>query len=58
MSGDKFEKKSGTLREAVKKAKQMAVKGDTVLLSPGGSSFDEFKDYRDRGNKFKKWVKE
>ncbi|MDA3793468.1 MAG: UDP-N-acetylmuramoyl-L-alanine--D-glutamate ligase [Elusimicrobia bacterium] len=53
-----FEKKSGTLREAVKKAKQMAVKGDTVLLSPGGSSFDEFKDYRDRGNKFKKWVKE
>jgi UDP-N-acetylmuramoylalanine--D-glutamate ligase len=31
---------------------------DTVLLSPGGTSLDEFKSFEDRGNVFKKWVAE
>ena len=32
--------------------------GDTVLFSCGGASFNEFKNYKDRGNFFKKIVKE
>ncbi len=33
-------------------------KGDLVLLSPGGVSFDEFKDFNARGDFFKNFVKE
>jgi UDP-N-acetylmuramoylalanine--D-glutamate ligase len=29
-----------------------------VLLSPGGTSFDEFKDFAERGERFRKWVQE
>ncbi len=46
------------LEEAVKKAAQKAEAGDVVLLSPGGTSFDEFIDYEERGKRFIKWVKE
>lgn len=41
-----------TMREAVLLAGRIAIKGDTVLLSPMCSSFDMFKDYRDRGEAF------
>lgn len=47
-----------SLREAVKTAAELARPGFTVLMSPGGSSFDEFDDYVQRGEKFKQWVKE
>lgn len=30
--------------------------GDVVLLSPGGSSLDEFKNFEVRGSHFKKWA--
>lgn len=40
------------LQEAVTFAYESAQSGDVVLLSPGCSSFDEFKDYQDRGEKF------
>ncbi len=46
------------LREAVFKAAEAAESGDVVLLSPGGTSFDEFKDFADRGERFKLWVHE
>ena len=44
--------------EAVKAAFHFAVKGDVVLLSPSCASFDLFKNYEDRGDQFKKAVKE
>ncbi len=42
--------------EAVKKAKESAEKGDTVLLSPACTSFDAFKNFEERGNTFKNIV--
>jgi UDP-N-acetylmuramoylalanine--D-glutamate ligase len=44
--------------EAVQIAYYLAKKGNTVLLSPACASFDLFKNYEDRGNQFKKAVKE
>jgi UDP-N-acetylmuramoylalanine--D-glutamate ligase len=44
--------KKQTLAEAVAYAYDQAQSGDIILLSPGCSSFDEFKDYADRGIKF------
>jgi UDP-N-acetylmuramoylalanine--D-glutamate ligase len=46
------------LKEAILKAAQVAQAGDIVLLSPGGTSFDEFKDFEERGETFRKWVQE
>jgi len=47
-----------TMREAVRRAASLASPGDTVLLSPACASFDLFKDYKDRGDQFKKFVNE
>jgi UDP-N-acetylmuramoylalanine--D-glutamate ligase len=44
--------------EAVQTAFRIATKGDTVLLSPACASFDLFKNYEDRGQQFKKAVKD
>jgi UDP-N-acetylmuramoylalanine--D-glutamate ligase len=46
------------LREAVTRAAQAAGSGSVVLLSPGGTSFDEFTDFAERGERFKAWVQE
>jgi UDP-N-acetylmuramoylalanine--D-glutamate ligase len=47
---------AGTLENAVKVAAQLAQPGDVVLLSPGGTSFDAFKDFAERGEKFAEYV--
>jgi len=47
-----------TLREAVQAARGELKSGDLLLLSPGGTSLDEFKNFEDRGNQFKQWVYE
>ena len=46
-----------SMEDAVKSAYLSANKGDTVLLSPCCASFDLFKNYEDRGTKFKECVK-
>ena len=46
------------LEEAVNKAAERVEEGDVVLLSPGGTSFDEFIDFEERGKRFKQWVQE
>ena len=46
------------LEQAVKVAARVVKPGDIVLLSPGGTSFDEFRDFEDRGEAFKRWVLE
>ena len=43
--------------DAVKMAERLTEKGDSVLLSPACASFDLFESYEDRGNQFKKAVK-
>ena len=45
-----------SLKDAVDRARQFAQPGDTVLLSPGTSSFDMFTSYADRGDQFRDLV--
>jgi len=49
---------TGSAEEAVQAAFHFAEKGDVVLLSPACASFDLFKNYEDRGNQFKRAVRE
>ena len=46
-----------SLEEAVTQASEKAVGGDNVLLGPGFSSFDMFKNYEDRGAQFESLVR-
>jgi len=45
-----------TLGEAVAVAAQTAVAGEVVLLSPGGTSFDAYNDFAERGVAFRQLV--
>lgn len=47
-----------TLEEAVKKAKEKVRPGQIVLFSPASASFDMFKNFEERGDKFKQLVQE
>lgn len=48
---------TGSAREAVESAFNLATVGDVVLLSPACASFDLFKNYEDRGVQFKEAVR-
>ena len=47
---------AGDLEKAVKMAFARAVSGDTVLLSPACASYDQFRDFEERGRAFKEIV--
>lgn len=46
------------LKEGFKKCVEVATDGDVVLLSPASASWDQYKQCEDRGDEFKKYVKE
>ena len=48
----------GDFESAVRAAAAAAVSGDIVLMSPASASFDQFKNFMERGNFFKQIVKE
>jgi len=45
-----------TLEEAIYAADIVAEPGDVVLLAPGCTSFDAFRDFEERGEAFRQWV--
>jgi len=47
-----------TMNEAVAQAAQVARSGDVVLLSPGGTSYDMYADFEERGRDFARAVQE
>lgn len=47
-----------TLEETVKTAAETSVSGDVIFFSPASASFDMFKNFMERGNKFKDLVKD
>lgn len=47
---------AATLHDAVELAREQAAEGDTVLLSPACASFDQFRNFMERGNAFKDQV--
>ena len=48
--------KCTSLEEAVNRARKISTKGEIVLFSPASASFDMFKNFAERGEKFKEYV--
>jgi UDP-N-acetylmuramoylalanine--D-glutamate ligase len=51
-----YELAEGDMQKVVERARELADPGDVVILSPGCASFDMFKDFTQRGDKFKESV--
>ncbi|MDR3275270.1 MAG: UDP-N-acetylmuramoyl-L-alanine--D-glutamate ligase [Endomicrobium sp.] len=56
LKGDSVFIDSGNIENAVRQIFKTAVKGDVVLLSPACASFDQFRDFEERGKAFKQIV--
>ena len=54
--GSRCVRAHGGLPDAVRKAGEIAKGGDTVLLSPAATSYDEFHSFEERGEEFKRLV--
>jgi UDP-N-acetylmuramoylalanine--D-glutamate ligase len=56
--GDRLDsvKVTADFESALEAAASVAKENDIVLLSPGCTSYDAFRDFEERGNFFKKWV--
>jgi UDP-N-acetylmuramoylalanine--D-glutamate ligase len=57
IAGSVAMERAGTLERAVEAAAQAAKAGDVVLLAPACASFDQFKNYEERGRVFKELVR-
>ena len=44
------------VEEAVQAAARVTVPGSVVLFSPGGTSYDQYKDFEERGERYRQWV--
>jgi UDP-N-acetylmuramoylalanine--D-glutamate ligase len=49
-------RRCGDLERAVEEARAVAAPGEVVLLSPACASFDQFRDYEERGERFRQIV--
>jgi UDP-N-acetylmuramoylalanine--D-glutamate ligase len=47
-----------SFEDAVMKAAELAISGECVLLSPGGTSYDAYRDFEERGDHFRSLVEE
>jgi UDP-N-acetylmuramoylalanine--D-glutamate ligase len=54
----RVERAGGGLRGAVLRASELATPGDAVLLAPACASFDQFRDFEDRGRQYARMVEE
>ncbi|MBV9543534.1 MAG: UDP-N-acetylmuramoyl-L-alanine--D-glutamate ligase, partial [Chloroflexi bacterium] len=50
--------RTASMDEAVRAASRVALPGDVVLLSPGGTSYDMYRDFEQRGDDFARAVRE
>ena len=49
-----WKSKSNSLEKAIEKGLQVASQGDNLVLSPGCSSYDMFRNFEDRGEAYKR----
>ena len=53
LSGTASPAGAGTVATGVSMARRLAQPGDVVLLSPGGTSYDQYQDFEERGADFR-----